>query len=81
MAFEKVAQGGAELGRMPAIAAIERCTNVLADHVADLPGSLGGVEQILGERRRRHLGDVLMLRYREDLLLGEAAERDAVFEG
>jgi hypothetical protein len=66
---------------MLAVAAIERATDVLADHVADPTGSFRAVEQVLGKRCGRHLGDVFVLRDGENLLLGEATERDAVFEG
>lgn len=53
---------------MLGVAAIERRANVLANDVADLAGPLGEFEQILGKRRGRHLGDMLVLSDREDLL-------------
>src|SRR4029453_8509474 len=62
------------------MAAQTRFGDVVADDRLDAHLAAGRVHQVVAQLERSHLGNVLVVRYGEHLLLGQLAESEAVFE-
>ena len=80
MLRQKMSQRHEELLRVLAIAAPQCVADIILQHVADLLGAVVPGQQILRKCGCRDCRDVFVLGDGQDLSLGEAAHRDAVFE-
>jgi hypothetical protein len=78
MRFQKVMQHVQECQNVRLVAAPLRRPDVVHDHVADSFGAVLVLQEILGERGSSDFRQVLVLGDGEDLVLGQAAERDAI---
>ena len=73
-------QGHEQLASVLAVLSSKRRSDVVTQHLPDLCRSMLLAQQVLTERRCSALRNVLVLGYRENLSLGEAAHRDAVLK-
>jgi hypothetical protein len=80
MGFQKVMQHVQECPNVRLVTVPLRRTDVVHDHVADSFGAVLVLQEILSERGSGDFRQVLVLGDGEDLVLNQAAERDAIFQ-
>ena len=78
--FEEVVQDVKQGQHMIPVAAELCFPNIIDNHVSDFFGSVLLAQKVAGESRCRNFGYVLVFGDGKDLFLGQAAERDAVFQ-
>jgi hypothetical protein len=81
MRLEEMVQDMHQGPHVLAVPARLRRAHIIHDHVADPLGPMLLVEEVFGKCAGGGLRHVLMLGDGQHLLLGQATERDAVFQG
>jgi len=79
--LKKVPKAQLERGGAPDIAAAAGLFNVVHHHGFDAFFARGGLDKVIAQYQRRHLGDMLMLSDSEDFLFRKLREADTVFNG
>src|SRR5262245_29655245 len=65
---------------VPYVTALPRPANIVSKHVPDGHAAVRLVDQKLAQRRGGNVGNVLVLRQREHLVLRQPTQREAIFE-